>query len=107
VTDVALHLSRFGGDAANDYMIGRLRRILAGEISAEPVDLNFYAHELRELARYRNLGWPTGQPADMLEARDLWNNAHTATLEEYGLSGGINDLYHPEAIRLMTQQNEH
>jgi hypothetical protein len=45
-------------------------------------DLNFYTHELREYARYRALGYPAGQPIDPDAAYRLWNNAHTASLED-------------------------
>jgi hypothetical protein len=42
--------------------------------------------------RYCNLGWETGAPADNLEAHELWNNTHTATLEDYKLKGEVEDL---------------
>jgi hypothetical protein len=61
---VEKHLARFGPDEANTYMINRLRAIASGEIEPTASDLNFYSHELREYVRYRNLGWPEGQPAD-------------------------------------------
>jgi hypothetical protein len=32
-------------------------------------------------------------------AHTLWNNAHTATLEDYGLPATPSALYHPEAER--------
>ena len=84
-------------------MIDRLRGISEGSIDATTVDQNFYTHELREYVRYRRLGWEAGQPIDLMEQRNLWNNAHTATLEEYGIRGPNTDphLYHPEAIKLM------
>jgi hypothetical protein len=44
------------------------------------------AGQLREYVRYRNAGWPEGQPADDLEAYRLWNDLHTASLEDYGIS---------------------
>jgi hypothetical protein len=86
-------------------MIDRLHRISTGEIQATDVDRNFYAHELRESTRYSRAGWSTGVPADEKIRFSLWNDAHTATLEEYGLNGE-NDLYHPEALRLVEQQME-
>ena len=76
-------------------MIRRLRDIAAWRLQASQTDLNFYSHELREFVRYRELGWPTGQPSSVDAARDLWNNAHTATLEDYGLREGPGVLYHP------------
>ena len=65
---------------------------------AEQADLNFYTHELREYVRYRALGNVTGQPASTDAAYVLWNNVHTATLEDYGLTDGA--LYHPSAVGL-------
>ena len=87
---VEQHLSRFGPDAENAGMAARLRKIAAGELEATPADMNFYTHELRESVRYRQLGHPTGDPG-----YDVWNNAHTATLEDYGLTEGPGVLYHP------------
>jgi polyhydroxyalkanoate synthesis regulator phasin len=98
---VEKHTSRFGPDAANEYMIDRLRRIANGEIEATQVDRNFYTHELREFVRYRRQGWEIGAPKNNDLAHDLWNNAHTATLEEYRILGRLEDLYHPDAIKLM------
>ena len=59
---VKAHTSRFGADAANQYMINRLRAIANGEIPATTIDRNFYSHELREFVRYRRLGWGSGVP---------------------------------------------
>jgi len=92
---VEQHLSRFGPDAPNQGMVQRLRDIASGKLPPTEADLNFYAHELREFVRYRSLGWPTGQPPEPDAAYELWNNAHTATLEDYGLQEGPGVLYHP------------
>lgn len=62
---------------------------------AESVDLRFYTHELRKYLRYKKLGYSIGQPSDPDQAYDLWNNAHTATLEDYGLKEGFGVLFHP------------
>jgi len=62
---------------------------------AEPVDIRFYTHELREYIRYKKIGYPTGQPADPDVAYEVWNNAHTATLEDYRLKEGPGVLFHP------------
>jgi len=91
------HLARFGPDAANEVMLDRLDNIAQGRLQATPADLNFYTHELRELERYEALGYPKGAPADANAAHRLWNNTHTATLEEYGLTDA--DLYHPSAFQ--------
>ena len=54
-------------------------------------------HELREYVRYRRRGLPTGAGNDY----DLWNNVHTAALEDHGLpeldTNGNRNLFHPEA----------
>ena len=93
---VEQHLQRFGPDGMNQGMIERLRLIAAGKIKPTQADLNFYTHELREYVRYRKLGFKEGQPANDADAHELWNNAHTATLEDYGLREGAGVLYHPE-----------
>jgi hypothetical protein len=87
------HLARFGPDATNEASIARLREIAAGRLQPTQYDLNFYSHELREFVRYRRLGWATGRPADAEAAYDLWNHAHTATLEDYPITDA--DVYHP------------
>ncbi len=92
------HLSRFGPDAANEGMVQRLRDIAAGKLKPTQADLNFYSHELRESIRYKRLGFLNGQPLDADAAYDLWNNAHTATLEDYLLKEGRGVLYHPSVI---------
>lgn len=94
---VEKHISRFGPDSGNQFMVERLKKVANGDIVPEQVDLNFYTHECREYQRYCNLGWDTGRPDDHTEAHDLWNNTHTATLEDYKLSGTIESLYHPDA----------
>lgn len=94
VAVVERHLARFGADTMNQVMAERPRAIAAGNLDATAVDLNFYAHELREYVRYRRLGHPAGAGLD----RDLWNNAHSATLEDYGLDSREERLYHPDAI---------
>lgn len=73
-------------------MLGRLRRISNGEMPATIDDQNFYTHELREMVRYRQLGFRNGQPSGGA-GYDLWNNAHTATLEDYGIRDA--DLFFP------------
>ena len=49
----------------------------------------------RHLARfrYKRMGYANSQPADPLAAYELWNNAHTAALEDYGLREGRGVLY--------------
>ncbi|MDO5290733.1 MAG: hypothetical protein Q4F13_14035 [Pseudomonadota bacterium] len=95
---VERHISRFDYDGANDFMISRLRQISRGELEPTQWDLNYYTHELREYVRYRRLGWEVGAPDDIMDRHTLWNNAHTATLEDYGLNDRA--LYHPEALNV-------
>ena len=95
IDTVEQHIARFGQDNANDFIVDRLRNIANGNLDATQYDLNYYTHEMTEFQRYSNLGWEAGQPADPLEAYKLWNNAHTATLEDFGLKDG--QLYHPDA----------
>lgn len=93
---VEAHVRRFNPiGKAELKMVERLRRIATGTLAAESVDLRFYTHELREYLRYKKLGYPTRQPGDPDEAYELWNNAHTATLEDYGLKEGFGVLFHP------------
>jgi hypothetical protein len=93
---VEFHVRRFNPvGEAELKMVERLRRIAARTLVAEPVDLRFYTHELREYIRYKKLGYPTEQPAEPDEAYELWNNAHTATLEDYSLKEGFGVLFHP------------
>lgn len=96
ISTVEKHVSRFDHDPANDVMIGRLKNIAKGETLPEQVDLNYYTHECREYQRYCNLGWETGEP-EGIAGYDLWNNAHTATLEDFRLKDS--DLFHPDATK--------
>ncbi|MBC6473591.1 MAG: hypothetical protein GDA48_12850 [Hormoscilla sp. GM102CHS1] len=90
------HVRRFNPvGSAELKMLERLRNIAAGTMVAEPVDIRFYTHELREYIRYKKIGYPTGQPADPDVAYEVWNNAHTATLEDYRLKEGPGVLFHP------------
>ncbi len=86
IDKVVEHIRRFDYDAGNEYMIQRLRNIADGKMPASQVDLNYFTHELREGFRYKKLGIPNGQqPVDPEEARRIWNNTHTATLEEFAV----------------------
>ena len=53
---------------------------------------------------YKLLGFTEGQPADFDEMRAVWNNAHSSTLEDYGIKEDSrsltnNPLYHPDAAK--------
>jgi hypothetical protein len=104
VDKVESHVSRFGSDPNNDAMMARQRAIADGKLEASIEDKAFHAHELDEYQRYQNLGFKDGIPDDPEEAFQLWNNAHTAALEDYGMSEVVTDtltgrqrstLYHP------------
>jgi RHS repeat-associated protein len=95
VDKVEKHLSRFEPDEQNMRQLQRLRDIASGKLQATQSDLNNYTHELRESFRYKKLGYKNGVPNDPNKAHHLWNNAHTATLEDYGLGTGFGVLYHP------------
>lgn len=101
VDAVARHLARFDADLpepdpANAGMVGRLRAIADGALAPAPWDRNFYTHELREFVRYRRRGWPDGRPANKDARHTLWENTHTATLEDYRLNERDDPLYHPQ-----------
>ena len=83
-------------------MVGRLRAIADGKLPATAQDMNFYTHELREFVRYRRLGHRAGGEGNY----ELWNDTHTATLEDYGLTEPPyaqrdgHPLYHPDAFNV-------
>ena len=76
-------------------MLDRLTSIAAGDMEPTSYDLNFYTHELDEAARYAQLGFGPGSGVDLGSPTmyDVWNDAHTAALEDYGISG--KDLFYP------------
>ena len=94
VARVEAHLERFGGEALRErQMLERLKETLAGTRELTDAARRFYTHELREYVRYRLLGQTEGQPDSADAAHDLWNNAHTAALEDYQLREGPGVLY--------------
>jgi len=99
VKEVAAHLRRFtqGGplDTPEQGMLDRLTVIAAGDVEPTSYDLNFYTHELDEAARYAQLGFGPESDVDLGSPTmyDVWNDAHTAALEDYGISGA--DLFYP------------
>ena len=90
------HVGRFGAHPHNEGMLARLEGILAGDLSFTEFDVRFYTHELRELERFEAAGWPDGLPESSDERHRLWNNEHTATLEEFGFDPVVHRLYHPD-----------
>lgn len=93
------HLQRFTGggplEAPEQAMLDRLKSIAAGDVKPTSYDLNFYTHELDEADRYAQLGFgpDSGMDLGSSEMYDVWNDVHTATLEDYGISDS--DLFHP------------
>ena len=99
VQEAAAHLQRFTGggplEAPEQAMLDRLTSIAAGDMEPTPYDLNFYTHELDEAGRYARLGYGPESGVDIgsPEMYDVWNNVHTAALEDYGISGAA--LFYP------------
>ncbi|MEQ9871063.1 colicin-like bacteriocin tRNase domain-containing protein [Pectobacterium odoriferum] len=103
VDKVKLHTGRFAESDANKVMIDRLERILKGTLAVTDTDKRFYTHEIRELERYRNLGIKDGVvPSNQGE---VWNNTHTATLEDYKIDERTESLYTSEAIKASEEQD--
>lgn len=98
-----LHTSRLDSSDANEIMLDRLTKILQGSIEATDTDKRFYTHEIRELERYRRLGIADNMSPGI--ETGTWNNTHTATLEDYGLSSDFELLYTPEAVEADTLQS--
>ena len=99
IDKVKLHTGRFEPSDANQVMIDRLEKILSGQLQVTDTDKRFYTHEMRELERYRALGVPDG-----VEDKSVWNDAHTATLEDYKINEKNDSLYTPEAIKAYEEQ---
>ncbi|KUG10831.1 hypothetical protein AMC91_15845 [Elizabethkingia miricola] len=91
---VKKHLSRFDDVTANRKMIKRLEDIETGKLEITDWDKRFYTHEKREYERYTTLGVEDG-----VHIEDVYNDAHTATLEDFKLSefdkNGVDNIYHP------------
>lgn len=92
-----LHTGRFTASDADKVMIDHLEKILKEELQPTDTNKRFYPHEISELERYRNLGIKDGEVPE--NKAEVWNNTHTATLEDYQLSSDETLLYTPEALR--------
>lgn len=101
---VKLHIARLDQSDANDMMVQRLEKILNGYLQLTDTDLRYYTHEMRELERFRALGLSD----DFKPDKDLpiWNNAHTATLEDFKLQDDESLLYTEDAIAAADRQDE-
>ena len=104
IEEVKLHIARLDQSDANVVMIDRLERIQKGQLTVTDVDKRFYTHEIRELERFRALGLTDSfNPGDDSVE---WNNAHTATLEDYKLDSKESSLYSLEALTAANKQME-
>ncbi|CAI9680502.1 hypothetical protein [Elizabethkingia anophelis] len=94
---VKKHLDRFEDVVANRKMIKRLEDIETGKLEITDWDKRFYTHEKREYERYRDLGYENIKHINIPE--EIYNNAHSATLEDYKLfefdKDNKRNLYHP------------
>ncbi|WP_256667870.1 MULTISPECIES: S-type pyocin domain-containing protein [unclassified Pseudomonas] len=101
---VRLHTSKFPDSDANKIMIDRLERIFRGELEVTDTDKRFYTHEIREFERLKALGCGDTEMPD--KDSSVWNNVHTATLEDYKLKDDPTLLYTPEALEAARRQEE-
>ena len=101
---VKLHIARLDQSDANEIMIQRLEKILSGHWEFTDTDLRYYTHEVRELERFRALGLGDDFKPD--RESPLWNNAHTATLEDFKLRDDESLLYSQDAIAAADKQDE-
>lgn len=101
---VKRHLSRFEYDDWNARMIERLHKILKNELQISDFDKRFFTHETREFERYKALGHERTSFLDLPEEEfgKLWENTHSATLEDYRIfekikydDSEVYSLYHP------------
>jgi Fibronectin type III domain. len=103
---VKKHLGRLESDPWNDAMIKRLEDIEGGKIVPTDYDKKFITHEIGEFERYKELGYENTHYSEIPE--EVWNNAHSATLEDYSISDyiikpdGMRDyqLYHPDVQQI-------
>jgi hypothetical protein len=101
---VKLHIARLDQSDANDMMVQRLEKILNGYWLLTDTDLRYYTHEIRELERFRALGLSDDFKPD--KDSPIWNNAHTATLEDFKLHDDESLLYTKDAIAAADRQDE-
>ncbi|WP_448110328.1 S-type pyocin domain-containing protein [Pseudomonas lini] len=104
VNIVELHTSKFPPSDANKVMIDRLHKVLRGELEMTDTDKRFYTHEIREFERFKALGYGDTEMPDA--GSSVWNNVHTATLEDFKLKDDPSLLYTPEALAAAAEQDE-
>ncbi len=114
VNQVQAHVDRFGEDPFNDAMMARQRAIADGKLEPTIEDKAFHAHELNEYQRYETMGCKEGLPEGEDAQRELWNNTHTAALEDYRMPEIAEDpatgqvrstLYHPSCDPRVLPEN--
>jgi hypothetical protein len=87
ICGIRKHLATMDADRANEIMIKRLENIASGKARPTDIDLNFYAHELREM--------------ELMKQGIGYSEAHKRALREYGVEykrGYGSQLYTQEAI---------
>jgi hypothetical protein len=97
----SLHLPAIRSNA-DRIMIERLENILRGTLEITDTDNRFYAHRLRTLERFRAMGIAD----DFIPKKNpsIWNNAHSAALEDYKLGNDESLRYTAEAIKAAIRQ---
>lgn len=99
------HAGCFRSSATNAVMIERLEQILAGALEATDTDKRYYAYTLRSLERYRAVGISDEMTAQAI-SRDMWNNLHVATLEDFKFHDDPTLLYTTDALAAFDRQVE-
>jgi hypothetical protein len=90
------------GSAADLIMLARLDAILECKLAMTDTDRRYYAHAIRMMERFRAMGLaddyiPKSNPS-------LWNNVHSATLEDFKLGDDEALRYTAEAIDAAKKQ---
>jgi hypothetical protein len=90
------------GSGADSIMIQRLKDTLEGKLEMTDTDRRFYAHSLRMMERLRAMGIPD----DFIPKKyaSLWNDVHTAALEDLKLGNDETLRYTDEAIEAAKRQ---
>ncbi|MBT2341266.1 MULTISPECIES: S-type pyocin domain-containing protein [Pseudomonas] len=104
IEEVKLHIARLSPSDANSTMVERLESILSGKIDITDTDQRYYTHEIRELERFRALGLADDFAPEV--DSPYWNNAHTATLEDYKIQDLESLLYTPDALARADLEDE-
>ncbi|MDR8366578.1 hypothetical protein [Pseudomonas sp. JL3] len=90
------------GSGADSIMVQRLKDTLEGKFEMTDTDRRFYAHTLRVMVRLRAMGIPD----DFIPKKNasLWNDVHTAALEDFKLGNDERLRYTDEAIEAAKRQ---